>query len=63
MTILWRDVVAVATPAMQNQSKRDAIRRTLLAHPDWSDRRVARSIKILILTEDDLNLPVFEEQQ
>jgi hypothetical protein len=56
--MLWRDVVAAATPAMQNQSKRKAIMRMLKAHPDWSNRRIAASVKILILTEDDLGQAV-----
>jgi hypothetical protein len=56
--ITWRDVVAKTAPAMQNKSKREAIRRMLLAHPDWSNRRIARSVHLIVITDDDLDLPV-----
>lgn len=51
----WRDVIVAATPAMQNSSKRVAIARMLKAHPDWSDRRIANAVHILIITDDDLD--------
>ena len=54
----WRDVLAAATPAMQNASKRAAVERMLLAHPDWSDRRIAASVRLIIITDDDLDQPV-----
>lgn len=57
----WRDVFERATPAMQNASKREAIARLLAAHPDWSDRRIAQSVRILIITEDDLDLELKEK--
>jgi hypothetical protein len=56
--LTWRDVVAAATPAMQNKSKGAAIERMLHAHPNWSNRRIARSIHLLIITEDDLDVPI-----
>ena len=51
----WREILARATPAMQNNSKRDAIARMIKAHPDWSNRRIAQAVHILIITEDDLD--------
>jgi hypothetical protein len=51
----WREVLAAATPAMQNASKRAAVERMLCAHPDWSDRRIAASIHLIIITDDDLD--------
>jgi hypothetical protein len=54
----WRDVLAAATPAMQNASKRAAVERMLLAHPDWSDPRIAASVRLIIITDDDLDQPV-----
>jgi hypothetical protein len=30
----------------------------LLAHPDWSNRRIARSVHLIVITDDDLDLPV-----
>jgi hypothetical protein len=54
----WRDVLATATPAMQNASKRAAVERMLRAHPDWSNRRIAASVHLLIVTDDDLDLEV-----
>jgi hypothetical protein len=58
----WRDVLAAAGPmVMQNKTKRQAITRMLKAHPEWSDRRIANSIKILIITDDDLDREVFPE--
>ena len=54
----WREIVLRATPAMQNASKRDAIARVIKAHPDWSNRRIARAIHILIITDDDLDLEI-----
>lgn len=32
----------------QNALKREAIRRLLIAHPDWSDRRIAAAVSIQI---------------
>jgi hypothetical protein len=54
----WRDVLAAATPAMQNASKREAIARVLKAHPDWSNRKIAQSVHLLILTDLDLDAEV-----
>jgi hypothetical protein len=54
--LTWRDVCAAATPAMQNASKRAAVERMLRLHPDWSDRRIARAIRILVITDDDLDV-------
>jgi hypothetical protein len=51
-----RDLLKRAEPAMQNKSKREAIGRMLKAHPDWSDRRIAQSVHILIFTDDDLEI-------
>lgn len=57
----WRDVLKAydASPAMikgaQNKAKGTAIERMLRAHPEWSNRRIADSIHILIITEDDLD--------
>jgi hypothetical protein len=59
----WRDVLAAATPAMQNASKRAAAERMLRMHPDWSNRRIARSIHIIIITDDDLDEPVHGVEQ
>lgn len=53
--IRWRDVLAAARPAMQNASKRAAIERMLRAHPDWSDRRIAASVHLVVFTDDDLD--------
>ena len=52
----WRDVLAAAKPAMR--SKRAAIARMLIAHPDWSNRRIAASIHLLVITDADLDLKV-----
>lgn len=54
----WRDVVAATTPAIQNETKRQAIDRMLRAHPDWSNRRIAQSVRILVITDDDLDKDV-----
>jgi hypothetical protein len=51
--VKWRDVLSAATPAMQNASKRAAIKRLLVAHPGWSNRRIADAVHLLILTDDD----------
>lgn len=32
----------------QNALKREAIRRLLIAHPEWSDRRIAAAVSISI---------------
>jgi hypothetical protein len=52
----WREVVAAAAPrAKQNASKRAAINRLLKAHPDWSNRRIAEAVHLLIIIDDDLD--------
>jgi RNase P protein component len=32
----------------QNALKREAIRRLLMEHPEWSDRRIAKSCQMVI---------------
>jgi hypothetical protein len=59
-TVTWRKVLAKATPGGQNACKREAIQRLLRAHPDWSDRRIAKAVHIIILTDDDLDVPLME---
>jgi hypothetical protein len=56
----WRDVLAAARPTMvgQNATKRAAIERMLRAHPDWSNRRIAASVYLIVITDDDLDQPV-----
>jgi hypothetical protein len=55
--LTWRDVLAAAARGPgQNASKRAAIERMLRAHPDWSNRRIAQAIHMLIITDDDLEV-------
>ena len=58
VALTWRHVLAAATPAMQNASKRAAVERMLRAHPEWSDRRIAASIHLIVITDDDLDQPI-----
>jgi hypothetical protein len=55
----WRDVLAASGATQkQNASKREAISRLLKAHPEWSDRRIANAVHIVIFTDDDLDQEV-----
>jgi hypothetical protein len=54
----WRDILRSTTRGKQNALKREAIERMLIAHPDWSDRRIAASIHMIVITDDDLDKPV-----
>jgi hypothetical protein len=54
----WREVIKTIPAGKQNEAKREAIDRMLGAHSDWSNRRIANAIYILVLTEDDLDQPV-----
>ena len=54
----WREVIAALPRAKQNASKRAAIERLLKAHPDWSNRRIAAAIHLLIIVDDDLDQEV-----
>ena len=54
-TLTWRQLFARMPRAMQNASKRAAIERLLIAHPEWSNRRIAAAVHMLIITEDDLD--------
>src|SRR5262245_53723497 len=58
LNVTWRDVLraAGASPIGQNAIKRAAIARMLKAHPEWSDRRIAAAVHIIIITDDDLDV-------